>query len=215
MLLENMFCSGFAGLSLIDLATASRVDPVLCLQIGKSWPSVLHAAQAGFQLEGSTVSFDASEAEAAGLSPVDSPMVSDLIGQLNERVSRGMVVIGAGGWNDISGSSPAYYDGTVFSGSIANSSLEITVHYYWWGMTIALNKDAVKLISDMLNAGAAAAGVAAALQALGIVSIGAAALTSLISCIMWLGSSMHTLMEKCNGVDICRTWNGLAWMQPG
>lgn len=215
MALENIFCSGIAGLSLIDLATASRVDAVVGIQIRKAWPSVLQAAEAGFMLEGGAVFFDATAAGAAGLSPVDSPMVGELIHQLNERVSRGMLAIGVDGWSDISGSSPAYRDGTVYSGSIANSSPDITVHYYWWGMTIALNKDAAKLISDMLNAGASAAAVAAALMAIGIVTIGGTALTGLISGIMWMGSSTLTLMEKCNGVDICRTWNGLTWMQPG
>ena len=215
MKLDNIFCSGIAGLSLVDLSATFRIDQVLGLQIGKAWPSVLAAVEAGLSLEGGAVSFDASTAEAAGLSPIDTPMVSDLVTQLNQRLSRGMLTLGAGGWSDILGSSPAYFDGTAYAGIIANSSPEITVHYYWWGATVALNKDAVKLISDLLNVGASAAAVAAALAALGVVTIGIGALTAIISAVMWLGASSLTLMEKCNGVDVCRTWNGLTWMQPG
>ncbi len=87
--------------------------------------------------------------------------------------------------------------------------------FKWWGHQFQMNNSATNKLIKVINAGAGAAGVAAALSAAGVISSPGAIPAGIASAIGWFGGAALGL---CNwndrGVNINVTWNGWVTCTP-
>ncbi|OPH58925.1 hypothetical protein BC351_21525 [Paenibacillus ferrarius] len=75
----------------------------------------------------------------------------------------------------------------------------IGFYQYWWGWQLSLSEYATAVLVNGLNAGAGTAAVAAALQAAGIITVGSALITGIVSAVLWFGSSAIGLADSIGG----------------
>jgi len=81
-------------------------------------------------------------------------------------------------------------------------------------MKFHLSKFAVQKIAELLQIGAGAVELAAALQAAGIITAGSAVVTAIAGVLIALGAAVLQFMDWCNGVDVIVPWVGGPFIKP-
>jgi hypothetical protein len=86
---------------------------------------------------------------------------------------------------------------------------------HWWGVELRMSNLTVTRISNLLNAGAGAAAIAAALAAGGVISSPGAVPSAIVSGVLWFGSGA---LSVCNwngrGISLNVTYTGQTWCWP-
>ncbi len=81
---------------------------------------------------------------------------------------------------------------------------------YWWGVGVQISHATTQKIIKVLNAGGGAAGVAAALQAAGVITAGSAIATGIAAAALVMGSVALDLCDwNDRGIILGVLWNGL------
>jgi len=211
----HVFGSELAGRPTASLPGAGTVETVArWFETSQVFDDAITAAEAGLSVDGSgIVQFDAAAAEAAGLSPIDSVTVDEMVVMLNDYVDKGYLSLapGASGYQTITSLSPAFFTGVAWRNTLGASSAEITITDKWYGTVTHIPKEAVDLIVKLMGVGTTAAATVTALQAAGVRTIGTAALTAIIAALIALGASVLSAMDRCNGVNwilLKGMWNG-------
>jgi hypothetical protein len=192
------------GNQLADYDPVSPPDLSRQVELINSFDDAIAAAETGLEVAGGVLQFDSSSALSAGLSDGDVYYVQKFVDKLNERVEGGFLSFAAGstGWQSISSNSEAFWAGTAADVNINGRDYEITIENRWYGTVITLNKAATEMLVKLLNTGAAAGAVAAAVTSLLGVTAPVATVLALVSALLWLGAAVVDLCDFCSGVEI-------------
>jgi hypothetical protein len=78
---------------------------------------------------------------------------------------------------------------------------------YWWGCELDIDSVTTSRVEGLLNAGAGAAAIGAALQAAGVITAGSALATAIVSGVLWMGAGVIQACANENGVSLY--WAGI------
>jgi hypothetical protein len=175
-------------------------------------PKLLAMSQKALSYDDGFLKFDREDAKAAGIADQDFELLDANFQVANQLISNGSFKLDAG--LTISALLPAFWKVTLIDVTINGEKYVLESEITLLGTQYYISKALINKISQLLALGAGAAGVAAALQAAGIITAPSAAITGVIAAILAFGAAALQFLDFCNGVYVLIPFSGIPPMVP-
>ncbi len=175
-------------------------------------PKLIAMSQKALSYDDGYLKFDREDAKAAGIAQQDFELLDVNFQIANTLISNGSIKLDAG--LTISALLPAFLKVTLIDVTINGERYVLESEITLLGTRYYVSKALLNKITQLLALGAGAAGVAAALQAAGIITAPSAAITGLIAAILAFGVAALQFLDFCNGIYILMPFGGIPPVVP-
>jgi hypothetical protein len=171
---------------------------------GLQYPELLRRAERGMSTRDGLLILDLENAHQEGISRRDTYYLQSNIAVANKLIGLGHLELSRG--FSINGLTALYSSVTIIDVIINGERYVLTTESKWYGTRWYISKPLLNKIIQLMALGAGVLGVAAGLQAAGIITAPSGAVTGLIAAIIGLGAGVLAFLDFCNGIYIDVPW---------